>query len=87
MPGNKDDYGSQFFFNIASRAPQWQGTGEEAPLPALGSDLGPSGTLVGAWGGQGLGVRSSGFGIRRNEEDVVIWLIFLDIIWGLGCLS
>ena len=50
MPGNKDDYGSHFFFLIASRAPQCQGTGEEVPLPALRSDLGPRGTLVGAWG-------------------------------------
>lgn len=76
-----------FFQYIASRAPQCQETGEEVPLPALGSDLEPRGTLVGAWGRWGLGARSSGFGIRRNEEDVVIWLIFLDIIWGLGCLS
>ena len=51
-----------FFFLIASRAPQCQGTGEEVPLPALRSDLGPRGILVGAWGGRGLGARSSGSG-------------------------
>lgn len=70
-----------FFFLIYSfKSTSVPGDWEEVP-PALGSDLEPRDS-GGSWGRWGLGARSSGFGIRRNEEDVVIWLIFLDISFG-----
>lgn len=45
MPGNKGDCGSHFFSDVT-------GAGE-VQLAVHGSDLGPRGTQVGPWSGQG----------------------------------
>lgn len=62
----------------------------EVQAPAHGSDLGLTGTHVGAWGGRDLGARSSGFGIRRHKGAMkrvrLLGLSFLRSL-GLGCLS